>query len=141
MESLAPLHGTAVAVAGIGVLLIGPSGSGKSDLAMRLIDRGALLVADDYVQVLPKAGRLQLSAPPAIAGLMEVRGIGLLRQPILAEVEAGLVVDLATPPDRLPEDQQVSIGGIDLPLIRLRAFEASAPTKIEWALAHLAGPG
>lgn len=134
----ATVHGTAVAVRGAGVLLLGPSGSGKSDLALRLIDRGAMLVADDRVQIEVAGGRLRMSAPAAIAGLAEVRGVGVLRFPVLAGVVAALAVDLEGAVERLPEETRMTVAGVSLPAIRLRAFEASAPLKVELALAQLA---
>jgi len=136
---VSPIHGTAVAIGGQGVLLLGPSGSGKSDLAIRLIDRGARLVADDYVLAEAEGGLLRLAPPPAIAGLLELRGVGLLRLPALADVVAALVVDLARPPERLPEERHIMVAGVALPTIGLAAFEASAPIKVERALARLAG--
>ena len=88
------IHGTCVLVGGIGVLLRGPSGAGKSDVALRLIDGGALLVADDRVELRMVDGRLMASAPAALAGLLEVRGLGIVRLPCDGPAEVGLVVDL-----------------------------------------------
>jgi serine kinase of HPr protein (carbohydrate metabolism regulator) len=114
------------------VLLLGPPGSGKSDLALRLIDRGALLIADDRVHL---AADGTLHAPAALAGLIEVRGIGIVPRPHVGGVAAALVVDLAADPQRLPEPAVRDIGGLQLPEIALSAFEASAPLKVELAVA------
>jgi serine kinase of HPr protein (carbohydrate metabolism regulator) len=129
------IHATAVAVRGAGVLLLGPPGSGKSDLALRLIDRGAVLIADDRVMATAKGDGLWLSAPLAIAGLIEVRGLGLLT---LARTEAAavLVVDLVSTPDRLPVRALREVAGVRLPVLAVRPFEASAPLKVELAVAH-----
>ena len=128
------LHATAVAIRGHAVLLIGPPGSGKSDLALRLIDRGAVLIADDRV-VLTRVGDDLIAAPPAtIAGLIEVRGVGLIAVPHVAGVRVALVVDLAAPPERLPEAMMHPVAGIRVPAVALDAFEASAPLKVERAL-------
>lgn len=131
------LHATAVALGEAGVLLLGPPGSGKSDLALRLIDRGATLVADDRVVAEPCGGRLLLSPPPTIAGRLEVRGVGLLAFPHLAGIAACLALDLATPPERLPTPATRLLGGVALPCLALAPFEASAPLKVERAVAHL----
>ena len=130
------IHATSIARNTHGVLLIGRSGSGKSDLALRLIDRGWELVADDYTELDTKAGTLIASAPPRIAGKMEIRGVGLVEIPYRNEVPITLVADLDTPPDRLPEPLVWRHREVDVPMIRLRAFEASAPLKLEWALAQ-----
>lgn len=145
------LHATTVALGGRGVVLRGPSGSGKSDLALRLLDDGrgdARLVADDYTEVTadpPAAGTmsgLTGAAPAAIAGLLEVRGVGILRLPA-AWLHAGpvplrLVVDLVRPEavERLPPaDAAVELlPGHRLPLVRLDPFAASAPAKVRLAL-------
>lgn len=129
---LPTIHATAVAVAGRGVLLLGPPGSGKSDLALRLIDRGAVLIADDRVHV---AADGTLHPPAALAGLIEVRGLGILARPHVAGVPAALVVDLAARPQRMPEPAVRDIGGCRLPVLALSAFEASAPVKVELAVA------
>jgi serine kinase of HPr protein (carbohydrate metabolism regulator) len=131
------LHATCVAIGGRGVLLMGPSGSGKSDLALRLIDRGAGLVSDDYTVLTAADGQLVASPPPAIAGRIEVRGLDILDVPHVAGIPVALVIDLAEPVERLPERATRTIVGIALPLLRLTAFEASAPVKVELALASL----
>jgi serine kinase of HPr protein (carbohydrate metabolism regulator) len=139
----APLlvHGTAIAIDGVAVLLRGPSGAGKSDLALRLIDGGAMLVADDQV-LLSRAGKQVIArAPASIAGLIEVRGIGLLRVKPLEEASLELVADLV-PSDhieRLPEARFEKVLGIDLPLIALAPFEASAAAKLRCARRLFAG--
>lgn len=136
-----PVHATAVSIGGQGVLMVGPPGSGKSDLALRLIDRGAILIADDRVLVDVARDPPRLLAPAAIAGLIEVRGVGLVCLPHLSDVPARLVVRLDRPPDRLPEPAFHRLGPIDIPALHLVAFEASAPVKVELAVARLAGGG
>ncbi|MBF0356639.1 MAG: HPr kinase/phosphatase C-terminal domain-containing protein [Alphaproteobacteria bacterium] len=134
------VHATAVALDGQGVLLLGPSGSGKSDLALRLIDAGALLISDDQVEV-SKQGDLVVAAPPApIAGLIEARGIGLVRLPYLARAVMVLAVELVAAPliERLPEPATWTGGGVTLPLLKLDPFAASAPAKLRLAL--MVGP-
>ena len=119
-----------------GVLLRGPSGAGKSDLTLRLIDRGAVLVADDRVD-LRRAGRgLVASAPTPLAGLIEVRGLGIVRLARLPEVELGLVVDLVplSSVERLPEPARERLLGVALPRVALDPFAASTPAKIALAL-------
>jgi HPr kinase/phosphorylase len=134
------VHGTAVAIEGEGVLLRGPSGSGKSDLALRLIDAGARLVADDQTELTPAAHGLVARAPAAIAGQMEVRGIGILRVPTVSSAPLRLVVDLVTPErvERLPEPRFCEYLQCSLPLLALAPFEASAAAKIRLALASAA---
>ena len=132
----ATIHATAVSCDGAGVLLVGPPGSGKSDLALRLIDRGARLIADDRVIATPAPGGLWLSAPDTIAGLLELRGVGILAAPTCAGALARLLVDLSEPPQRLPEAEAREVAGVPIPLMRMHAFEPSAPIKIEWVLAQ-----
>ena len=116
------------------MLIAGASGSGKSDLAMRLIDRGAQLVADDYVSLRAEHGRVIAAAPSAIAGRIELRGVGLLTLPYLAEAPVALVVDLDLAPERLPDPVMRDYCGVALPAIGLNALEPSAAIKIEAAL-------
>ena len=127
--------GTCVAVDGRGVLLRGPSGAGKSDLALRLIDDGAELVADDRVALVSSAGGLTASAPPALRGLMEVRGLGVFRLPYRTSVQVSLVVDLVDDEgERLPAPDQTTILGHALPAIRLSAKGPSAAARVRLVL-------
>jgi serine kinase of HPr protein (carbohydrate metabolism regulator) len=127
-------HGTCIIVAGAGVLLRGPSGSGKSDLAFRLIEAGdAILVADDQTE-LGRAGKsLNASPPPRLAGLIEVRGLGILTRPYHRSCPIDLVIDLVDRDDapRLPELETVEILDVAIPRYQLCAFDASAPAKVK----------
>lgn len=131
------LHATSVAIDGRAVLLCGPSGAGKSDLALRLIDRGAVLVSDDYTLAKRVDGRLLATAPGTIAGKMEVRGIGIVVMPSLAEAPVALLVDLADKVERMPEAARRWVAGVEVPLVTLAPLEASAPVKVELALKAL----
>jgi len=133
------VHGTAVALGGDGILLRGPSGCGKSDLALRLIDAGARLLADDQTELSLKGGSLEMRAPAAIAGQIEVRGIGILPVPSLNAAPLRLVVDLVPPEriERLPEPQFCTFLGLSVPLLALAPFEASAVAKLRLALGVL----
>jgi serine kinase of HPr protein (carbohydrate metabolism regulator) len=129
------VRGTAVSIAGRGVLLRGASGAGKSDLALRLIDRGATLVSDDYCEVRTEAGRLVARAPATIAGKVEMRGIAILDVPSTADVPLCLVVELDLRPERFPDGPgEAAVAGGSLPAIAIAALEASAPLKLEAAL-------
>jgi HPr serine kinase-like protein len=135
------VHATCVAIGGRGVLIRGRSGSGKSDLALRLIDRGAGLVSDDYVIVTGKDGRASARAPEAIAGKLEVRGIGIVDLPASTDVPVCLLADLDWPPERLPDSARgVAVAGTIVPAIGLAALEASAPLKLERALLRFGLP-
>jgi serine kinase of HPr protein (carbohydrate metabolism regulator) len=129
------VHATCVAIGGRGVLLLGVSGAGKSDLALRLIDRGARLVSDDYTLVDVQDGRLSGRAPPAIAGMMEIRGVGLVEVESAGDVPIALLVDLDRLPERLPEEgERTLVAGVPIPVVGLAALEPSAPIKVEYAL-------
>lgn len=141
------VHGTCVALGRRAALLRGPSGSGKSDLALRflfLARRGPAaleppaLVADDQVRISRDSDRLLAAAPESIAGKMEVRGVGIVGIKPVAEAELVLVVDLVAPTEveRMPEPQTVPLLGLEIPLIRLAPMEASAPIKLALALAR-----
>ena len=128
MQPWRQVHGSCVSRDGDGVLLLGPSGSGKSDLALRLIGRGFKLVADDRVDI--EDG---IAAPPAaLAGLLEVRGLGIVRLPYAATARLALIAELGSAPERLPAPSRHS--GLDLPLIRLDPAAASAPDRVVLAL-------
>lgn len=129
------LHMSCVAIDGHGVLIEGPSGAGKSDLALRLIDRGAVLVSDDYTVLTNRDGALRAAPPARIAGLIEVRGLGLITRPFVSDCAAALLVSLSDEPERLPETTPVrEIAGVAIPVAVLRAADASAPIKVEIAL-------
>ncbi len=135
------IHGTCVDVDGTAVLLRGPAGSGKSDLALRLIDGGARLVADDRAEMRLEDGRLVVSAPPETGGLIEVRGIGVMRMDPAGEAPLGLVVDLVSPGavERLPEPGAWDCLGVSVPLLKLAPFEASAAAKVRLAVRGVTG--
>ena len=134
------VHATAVAVDGGAILLRGPSGAGKSDLGLRLIAAGARLVADDQVE-LRRAGRQILArAPPALAGLVEIRGVGIVRVAAVDVAPLVLIADLtlAGEIERLPEPCVERVLGVAVPLIALAPFEASAAAKLFFARRALA---
>ncbi|MBK8174181.1 MAG: HPr kinase/phosphatase C-terminal domain-containing protein [Rhodospirillales bacterium] len=135
------LRGTCVAIDGAGVLLRGPSGSGKSDLALRLIDVGACLVSDDYTCAEAAGGAVTASAPEALAGLLEVRGIGVLRMPAKASVRLDLVIDLVDGDsvERMPAPDSVEILGVRLPYYRLTALEPSSASKVRAVVGLVCG--
>lgn len=131
------LHASCISIENIGCLLLGPSGSGKSDLVLRLVmDHAARLVADDQVVLERRADRLVASVPRTLAGLIEVRGLGIVRLPHRARATLGLAVVLVPPDEieRMPgADEGVEYLGVALPLLRLTPFEASAPHKVRLA--------
>ena len=130
------VHASCVAIGGRAVLIEGPSGSGKSDLALRLIDRGALLVSDDYTELTMCDGMLIASAPTTIAGQIEVRGIGVLTLPSAPPGPVAMLVRAGTP-ERMPEPQSCVMAGVIVPMIVLPLTEPSAPLKVELALKTL----
>ncbi|WP_283176095.1 serine kinase [Gemmobacter sp. 24YEA27] len=116
------LHASSVAIGGRGVLILGPSGAGKSALALKLMAYGAALVADDQTALTMSGGGVEVSCPSqAISGLIEARGIGILRVTPSGPVPLALVVDLGrAETERLPPRRHISILGYELPLV-LRA--------------------
>jgi HPr kinase/phosphorylase len=143
MSETVRLYATAVTIDGSGVLLRGASGAGKSDLALRLIDAGARLVADDQSELHRRGDSIIVRAPATIAGLVEVRGIGIIRLDELTEAPVALLVDLvpAESVERLPERRSERVLGVALPLIAVSPFEASAPAKLRLLLRAFTGPG
>jgi serine kinase of HPr protein (carbohydrate metabolism regulator) len=130
------VHGTTVLVEDCGVLLRGREGAGKSDLALQLIDRGALLVADDQTRLFPDGDRIMASVPAAIAGLIECRGMGLVKLDHRSPAQLALVIDLvpAEQVERLPMPAFVNYFGLAVPFLRLDPFTASAAAKVRLAV-------
>jgi serine kinase of HPr protein (carbohydrate metabolism regulator) len=129
------VHASTVALDGRAVVIGGPSGAGKSDLALRLLDRGFTLVSDDQTLVRRDGDRLIATAPPNIAGKLEVRGIGIVEMERLSDVPVALIVELTSDIQRLPDDsRERPILGVRVPLISIDAMTASAPSKVALAL-------
>jgi serine kinase of HPr protein (carbohydrate metabolism regulator) len=130
------LHASTVAADGRAVLITGPSGSGKSDLALRLLDRGFSLVSDDQTVVKRDGDKLLASPPLSIAGKLEIRGIGIVDVDHLTDLPVALIVELTMSNfQRLPDDsRERPILGVNLPLISIDAMTASAPSKVALAL-------
>jgi HPr kinase/phosphorylase len=142
------VHATCVAFRARGrrwraVLLRGPSGAGKSDLALRLIELGARLVADDQTELVRRGKSIIATSPARIAGLIEARGVGIVklaRDQLVARAPVILLADLAPPEriERLPEPARESLLGVALPVLMLAPFEASASAKLRLALTRIA---
>jgi HPr kinase/phosphorylase len=128
MHSQLRLHGSCVSRDGYAILVVGAPGSGKSDLALRLLSRGFELVADDQVDINDGIA----SAPAEIAGLLEARGVGIVRLPYRPGARLALIVDLDAPGDRLPMPHRHP--QLDVPVVRIDASAASAPEKVALAL-------
>jgi HPr kinase/phosphorylase len=132
------VHATTIDIAGLGVLILGETGAGKSDLALRLIADGALLVADDQTDVAVAGDALRATSPATISGLIEARGVGIVRAATKAATRLRLAVTLIVrAPERMPELRTWSLPGHtnpSIPLIELGVFEASAVEKLRRAL-------
>ena len=128
------IHASTVAIGGRGVMILGASGAGKSDLALRLIDRGAMLVADDYTVVTREGEALIAQAPATIAGKIEVRGIGIVERPFLARAPVSLAVTLDAEAERMPEPRTLTVAGVDVAAVTIDPHSPSAPIKVELAL-------
>ena len=132
------LHASTVSLDGRAVMITGPSGSGKSDLALRMLDRGFILVSDDQTIVRRTGSRLIAAAPPTIRGKLEIRGVGIVDMAHVEDVPVALVVELTSDIRRLPDDsRERPILGIGVPLISVDAMTASAPSKVAVALDRL----
>ena len=132
------LHASCVAANGRAVLIVGASGSGKSDLALRLLDRGFTLVSDDRTIVRRDGAKLIASAPATIRGKLEIRGIGIVEMESIDDMPVSLVVELTTDMQRLPDDSRERlILGAGIPLVNINAMTASAPSKVAVALDRL----
>ena len=123
-------HATCITLNGKGVLITGPSGCGKSDLALRLIERGALLIADDQIELNVEKNEVIARAPAAIKGLIEARYIGLLKVTSQESAPIALILQPGTP-ERLPDLQTQNLLGVSLPLLVLPYLEGSTTAKIK----------
>ena len=129
------IHATCVAIGDVAVLIEGPSGAGKSDLALRLIDRGARLVSDDYTMLVRRGGQLIARPPANLVGKMEVRGIGIVTMENVSDVPVAMLVAIVPAPPRMPTEGRLRrIAGVALREVVLPALEPSAPIKVELAL-------
>ncbi|MES2903182.1 MAG: HPr kinase/phosphatase C-terminal domain-containing protein [Pseudomonadota bacterium] len=132
------LHATTVTKGGRAIIIAGRSGSGKSDLALRLFDRGFILVSDDQTMVRKDGTRLLASAPATIKGRLEVRGIGIIEVPTADDVPIALIVELSEAVERMPQAGLTRmILGVETPLVGIDANSASAAAKVEIALDRL----
>ena len=129
------VHGTSVAIDGSAVLLTGPSGSGKSDLALRLIDRGAKLIGDDNVTLSLADDTILVNPLPETAGKLEIWSLGIFEQEYVSDVPLAIEARLGAMVERFPMDrQQKTILGRPVTSVALKAKESSAPIKVEMAL-------
>ncbi len=127
------VHGTTVDVKGNGVLIRGKPGVGKSALALQLIDRGALLVADDQTLLCCEKGVLMAQPPATIRGMMEVREVGICSFPYQEQSPLRLCVEICDKEisERLPEPVYIEYHGVKVPLLRLRREDPLSPIKVE----------
>lgn len=131
------VHATTLAINGHGVMLVGPSGAGKSDLALRLIDRGATLVSDDYTEITRDDDSLVATPPELIAGQMEIRGVGIVAVPFISSITVQLMVELGDEVDRMPDARWRTIAEQRVRAIAIDPRHASAAIKVEYALRQL----
>lgn len=136
------VHATAVAIDGRGILLLGPSGSGKSEMALRLIDRGAILVSDDAVAIDTVGDMPVVTSVQNIKGKLEIRGIGICEMQSLDSAPLRMIVELVDAVDRMPVSTLTqTICGYMIPSIKLVPFEISAAIKLECALRSIIDAG
>ena len=130
--NLKRIHSTSVVIDDNGVLILGDSGSGKSDLALRLIDSGATLISDDISICRKNLNNIYLYCPPEIKGLLEVREIGIITVPFVERIRLRLVVNLkSNNNERFPKDSFFRILGIKIPIINIEGKNSSAVAKIK----------
>lgn len=139
-ENSKQIHGTCISINDIALVFIGPPGSGKSDLALRLIDQGANLIADDRIDIFAKNKKLIAKPPKQITGLLEIRGLGIVKINYKPLGIISLIFRMTSSGDieRLPKIKNWSMHGIILPLFPLDPFSASACAKVRIAIRNLA---
>ncbi len=138
------LHATSLALGDTGILLRGPSGAGKSDLAYRMItEHGACLIADDQTLLNADGATLVANCKEGWAGQLELRGLGIVTVPHSQDVRVSLLIDLVGRGEvpRLPQPAFETLLGVDLPALKLHAFDLSTPVKIIAAAQHLPQSG
>lgn len=136
------VHATAIAINGRGVLLSGKSGVGKSDLAIRLIDRGAKLVCDDYCDIIDGGDYPYIVAKPTIAGKFELRGVGILKLDYVEKAPLFVVFQLDQQPERLPDsNKEMHVAGWSIPSFAIAPIENSAPLKVEYLIQQMIDAG
>lgn len=130
------IHASCVSIGSHGVLLMGRSGSGKSDVALRLLARGAMLVADDQVILRKEEGELVAGVDETIRGLLEIHGVGLVKYPVATNIPVRLVVQLVSleEMEHIPAPQTYQMMGVSVPQIGIYGFDASTPDKIYAAI-------
>jgi len=138
MKSKLALHGTSVEIQGSGVLICGKPGMGKSSLALQLIDRGALLIADDQTLLDLEGNKLILQPPPPLRGIMEVRGVGLFPLPFQEKSFLRLCIEISEREklERLPKPIFIEYYGIKIPLLKLNKNDPLGALKVEMKLLH-----
>ena len=130
--NLKRIQSTSVVIDDNGVLILGDSGSGKSDLALRLIDSGATLISDDISICRKNSNNIYLYCPPEIKGLLEVREVGIITVPFVERIKLRLVVNLkSNNNERFPKDSSFRILGIKIPIINIEGKNSSAVAKIK----------
>lgn len=135
------IDGTCVEVEGIGVLIRGPTGCGKSDLALRLIDEGAKLISDDYTEISNENFILVAKAPKNIRGLLEIRGIGVVKIKSNYRVKLSAIINLVKVDqiERMPEERKVNLCDVNIPVFFLNAYEASSVAKVRIIIRKIKG--
>lgn len=130
------VHGTCVDIKGAGVLILGRSGSGKSSLAIQLIDRGATLIADDQTLLSREESKLIAHTPLKLRGILEVRGIGLCSFPYIEKTPLNLVVEITDKEEseRLPDPLWIEYHGVKVPLLKLQKRDPLGAIKVELKL-------
>lgn len=132
MIDVSLVHASCVSFEDKGVLILGDSGSGKSDLALRIIDAGGVLIADDYVEIRIVNGEVYGHVPDSIKGMLEIRGVGLVNLTSVASTKIDLVLELSNREDitRLPEKSFYELNGVEVLSFNFDAFSASAIAKL-----------